>query len=101
MTETFGQRVRRLRLARKPSGAPSDGAREWSQSWVAEQLGLSAGYTVWLWEHDKNWPSVRHVQQLAELLGVSEQYLRFGTEDRAPRGAFPEPHCLRPLLPTS
>jgi transcriptional regulator with XRE-family HTH domain len=77
--ETFGQRVRRLRLARKFS----DGAHEWSQSWVAEQLGLQDRVTVWLWEHDRNVPTNKHMQQLAELLGVSEMYLRFG-EPAAP-----------------
>jgi transcriptional regulator with XRE-family HTH domain len=70
--ETFGQRVRRLRDTRK-----------WSQAWVAEQLGLQDRVTVWLWEHDRNVPTNKHMQQLAELLGVSEMYLRFG-EPAAP-----------------
>jgi transcriptional regulator with XRE-family HTH domain len=70
--ETFGQRVRRLRDTRK-----------WSQAWVAEQLGLQDRVTVWLWEHDRNVPTNKHMQQLAELLGVSEVYLRFG-EPAAP-----------------
>ena len=86
--ETFGQRLARLRLARmtKPRRAWRARKRdeppvEWSQEWLAHELGFRHDITVWNWEHDLRLPSADTMPRLAHLLGVSEHYLRYGTEE--------------------
>lgn len=66
MTETFGQRVRRLRRAR---------------GWAGDQLAWHAGVSapaVSFWENDKRLPSPEVLVQLARVLKVSTRYLESG-----------------------
>ena len=73
--ETFGARLRRLRLARQVRRLD-----EWSATAVARKLGVSVMSMYW-WERDRNHPSPERLAQLAELLGCSEAYLRCGDND--------------------
>ena len=59
--------VKRLRQAREAAGLTQEAA--------ARELGVS-GKTVWMWEKlDGHVPRPRYVSQMAELYGVSGEYL--------------------------
>jgi transcriptional regulator with XRE-family HTH domain len=67
--ETFGQRVTRLRMARGLS---------------ASALARGVGYTptaIWNWENDNTRPRYMTLRKLAEILGVSMEYLDTGSTD--------------------
>ncbi|WP_095011013.1 helix-turn-helix transcriptional regulator [Tsuneonella mangrovi] len=64
--ETFGMRLRRLRLARSIN-----------QAHLARQLGVSK-VTVWNWEKDGSHPRTASLEQLAEIFECSVQELMFG-----------------------
>lgn len=54
-----------------------------SQKFVALSLGVSPP-SVWGWENDKNAPTQENLSALADLFGVSVDYL-LGREDASPR----------------
>lgn len=80
-TETFGERLARLRKSRKPPRSVGTKGGEWSQAWLAREMGHSQSLTVWLWENDRRLPDATMMHRLANLLGCSEHYLRYGTEE--------------------
>ena len=55
-----------------------------SMEQVADQLGLSAWQTVQQWENGSTAPSRRRLPKVAELLGVTQEYLLSGARDGAP-----------------
>lgn len=61
--ETLGERIR---YAREAKGL--------SQSDIARHFGISR-ISVLNWEHDDTRPKVERIQKLAEVLGVSEEWL--------------------------
>jgi transcriptional regulator with XRE-family HTH domain len=79
--ETFGERLARLRCERKPSRHVGTKGGEWTQAWLARELGHGQSLTVWLWENDRRTPDATMMARLATLLGCSEHYLRYGTEE--------------------
>ncbi len=68
--ETFGVRLRRLRYA----------AGFETQCALAHAIGVSSP-AICLWETDRRMPSHQHLVRIAETLGVSEHYLRYGRDD--------------------
>jgi len=82
--ETFGARVKRLRLAR---GISLIG--------LARLLGVSKP-AVWKWERDEVRPRPETLDRLAATLGVSPSELLFGGE--AATSAAPEQSALRAIL---
>ena len=80
--ETFGQRLARLRKGGRklPRKVGVEGC-ERSQKWLSRELGHGQSLTVWLWENDRRIPDGTQMARLATLLGCSEHYLRYGTEE--------------------
>lgn len=77
VAESFGQRLKRLRVA---SG--------YSMVGLAAAAGVTKP-TLWKWETGRVHPRQRALRQLAGVLGLSESYLLFGIEDgglRLPQG---------------
>lgn len=66
---TLGKRISKLRSQRKIS-----------QEYLAEQLDVSR-QAVSKWENDSSSPDTDHLVRLAELFGVSVDYLATGKED--------------------
>lgn len=67
-----GKRVRELREK-----------RGLSPKQITEQL-MTSSASLWRWENNKNEPSTLHLNQLAEILGTSVDYLLGNTDDPAP-----------------
>lgn len=78
MSETFGQRLKRLREAKRVRLHD----HLWSGHGFARQMGVTAA-AVWHWEADRKDPGIERIAQMAELLGCSEHYLRYGEEHPA------------------
>ena len=76
MTETFGERLARLRRAKQVKRRGD----AWSQEGLAQQLCVTP-QTICNWEHNWKEPSRERIAQLARLFGVSEYYLLHGHED--------------------
>lgn len=68
----IGARVKELR--KKRGITPAD---------ITKQL-LTSSASLWRWETNKNEPSTLHINQLAEILGTSVDYLLGNTDDPAP-----------------
>jgi transcriptional regulator with XRE-family HTH domain len=73
--ETEGQRIaqarRRLGLTVR---------RDIGQAELARLIGVSGNTVVWNWEEDLKQPSDANRARLSRVLGVTEAYLRYGTE---------------------
>lgn len=76
MSETFGERLSRLRRAKQIKRRGD----AWSQEGLAQQLSVTP-QTICNWEHNWKDPSRERIAQLARLFGVSEHYLLHGHED--------------------
>lgn len=50
---------------------------------ITKQL-MTSSASLWRWENNKNEPSTLHINQLAEILGTSVDYLLGNTDDPAP-----------------
>lgn len=50
---------------------------------ITKQL-MTSSASLWRWETNKNEPSTLHINQLAEILGTSVDYLLGNTDDPAP-----------------
>jgi transcriptional regulator with XRE-family HTH domain len=59
VSKTLGKRIRHLRTAKK-----------WSQEYLADQAGMHRTY-MWGIEQGVRNPSLRHLTQIADALGVS------------------------------
>ena len=81
-TETFGQRLKRLRLQRK-----------WTQVQLARNAGLKKA-VISLWENDERLPAKRNLHRVAEALGVSAEELLAGAGGR---GAGATARTLEPV----
>ena len=68
MTETFGARLKRLRLS-----------RGLSQRWVAREAGTSDSNLVFL-EKGRSVPTAALLERLADVFGCSMDHLWRGTE---------------------
>ena len=82
--ETFGQRVRRLRIA-AGMVSPSDLARAiWGEKPDARGFMLANNRdTIWRYENDKGMPSRKNLAKLALALGVPEEELDPERDKRA------------------
>ena len=54
--------------------------RDIGQPELARLVGVSSNTVVWNWETDTKSPSDVNRRQLSRVLGVTEAYLRYGTE---------------------
>jgi transcriptional regulator with XRE-family HTH domain len=88
LPETFGGRVRRLRLARGIS-----------QIGMARLLGVSKP-AVWKWERDQVRPRPDTLASLADALKVTPSELVFGTEGKAASGRG-RPGSLQAIIDTA
>lgn len=70
-----------------------------SMEQMAEQLGLAAWQTVQQWENGNTAPSRRRLPKVAELLGVTQEYLLSGTRDGAPTAGGKPSKSLASLWP--
>ena len=88
-TETFGQRLKRLRLR-----------RQWTQVQLARQAGLKKA-VISLWENDERLPAKRNLQRMAAALGVSAEQLLGGADRRGAGGTARtlEPAISPPRMP--
>lgn len=50
-------------------------AKNWSKTYVAKQLGLSSMQTYANWEYGRTEPDFSNVSKLADLFGVTTDYL--------------------------
>jgi len=99
--ETFGKRLRRLRMARMSQYPVARKKRQhgpWTLSWLGNRLGFADGATVWFWETDQRFPAPHMLTALAALFEVSEHYLRFGSEDPRLDALLAEVEELRAAL---
>lgn len=62
--ETLGKRIRILRER-----------KNWTQTELSQELGMKTYTTVSKWESDENFPKGKDLKKLAELFGVSSDYL--------------------------
>lgn len=53
---------------------------KFSQKELGDHLGIGVS-SISLWEQGKREPSLQHLKEMAELFGVSTDYLLFGQED--------------------
>ena len=65
--ETLGQRIRRLRKARR-----------WTQVELAVEIGMGHYHTVLRWERGEDRITAERFAQLAQALGVSMDELYYG-----------------------
>jgi transcriptional regulator with XRE-family HTH domain len=78
MTETFGERLRRLRLAKRMT-TPQ----------MANACQVTSYHIVNQWELDRNHPRVSTLPHVASVLGVTTDYLLTGRDsDAALRAAI-------------
>ncbi len=68
---TLGERINNLRTS-----------KNYSQEYLAEMLDISR-QAVYKWEKDLSSPDTTHLIKLAEILGVSVEYLATGKENKA------------------
>ncbi|WP_413539086.1 LexA family protein [Enterococcus malodoratus] len=62
--DTLGKRIRILRER-----------KNWTQTELSQELGMKTYTTVSKWESDENFPKGKDLKKLAELFGVSSDYL--------------------------
>jgi len=72
--ETFGARLKRLRLARKA------GSNEWGGPAFSRNMGIVRS-TLHSWESGQYKIADKYIPRLARLLGCTEKYLRAGTDE--------------------
>ncbi len=81
---TIGKRISELRKA-----------RSYSQEYIAEKLGVSR-QAVSKWEQDLTAPDTYNLIALAELLGVTVEYIATGKKEEEPKAAQPAPSAKSP-----
>lgn len=75
--DTEGERIAQ---ARRQLGVLAH--RDITQSDLARLVGVSGNTVVWNWEEGHKQPGDANRAKLARVLGVTEAYLRYGTEPR-------------------
>jgi transcriptional regulator with XRE-family HTH domain len=74
---------RRIRLARIRAGKRQTG--------LAIEIGLADGGAVWRYEHGQVMPTGERLVKIADVLGVTPEWIMRGDEERSPGTPEPQP----------